>query len=520
MAKKAYIGVDGAARKVKKMYLGIPTDLPIYSEETRTVAITADNIADYFYVTNGSSYYFAGSGDTFTSNNAGVDDSTATTILTAKYDISTLTFSYSYSSEANYDKFTLRVAGVTVENAVSGATTSKSYSGSLAAGQPIEFTYAKDNSTSKNDDKCTFSTMELTATVLTQTGTETKSVARKIKKAYIGIGGVARPCFSGGELAYYGTTSKLSQDAAYMGATSVGDYALFGGGSYDSVVNAYSSTLTKTTADNLAAKVSRLGATTVGEYALFGGGKTKSGGRMPYMSAYNKSLAKTSPGDLSSGGIVDGAVTVGNYALFCGLSGTTIVNAYNTSLTRTIPTELSEPRDGVMAVAIGDYALLAGGGSYGITSVDVYNASLTFSTATPLSETKKRGKATTVGNYAVIGGGSNGIDSSHTKTSVDVYNAYLTKTTATPFRVGRLDFAATTLGNYAIFAGGDTSMSGYGNLESAEAYDTSLTRTTPTNLNAGRVNLSAATVGNYALFAGGETSDTVGSAIVDVYTIT
>ena len=185
------------ARKVTKMYLGIPTDFPIYSEETRTVAITADNIADYFNVTNGSSYYFAGSGDTFTSNNAGVNSSTATTVLTAKQDISALSFNYSYSSEASYDKFTLKVAGTTVENAVSGATTSKSYSGSLTAGQTIEFTYAKDSSQSKNDDKCTFSAMEVTATVRTQTGTETKSVARKIKKAYIGIGGVARPCFSG-----------------------------------------------------------------------------------------------------------------------------------------------------------------------------------------------------------------------------------------------------------------------------------------------------------------------------------
>ena len=34
--------------------------------------------------------------------------------------------------------------------------------------------------------------------------------ARKIKKAYIGIGGVARPCFSSGELTYYGTITQLS----------------------------------------------------------------------------------------------------------------------------------------------------------------------------------------------------------------------------------------------------------------------------------------------------------------------
>ena len=123
------------------------------------VDITASNISDYFTVTNGSSYYFKGEGNVFTTNNAGVNSSTATTTLTAKQDISEISFNYSYSSEPNYDKFTLKVAGSTIENAVSGATTTKSYNGSLTSGQTIEFTYAKDGSVNKNDDKCTFSNM-------------------------------------------------------------------------------------------------------------------------------------------------------------------------------------------------------------------------------------------------------------------------------------------------------------------------------------------------------------------------
>ena len=55
-------------------------------------------------------------------------------------------------------------------------------------------------------------------------------VARKIKRASIGIGGVARPCWSGGELAYYGTVTALATARHSLGATTVGDYALFGGG--------------------------------------------------------------------------------------------------------------------------------------------------------------------------------------------------------------------------------------------------------------------------------------------------
>lgn len=125
------------------------------------VSITAANIADYFTVTNGT-YYFAGSGAVFTSNNVGKANSTASTVLTAKQDISILTFNYSYSSEWNYDTFTLKVGGTTVEDGVSGATTNKSYNGSLTKGQTIEFTYSKDSSQNLNDDKCTFSDMYIT----------------------------------------------------------------------------------------------------------------------------------------------------------------------------------------------------------------------------------------------------------------------------------------------------------------------------------------------------------------------
>lgn len=125
-----------------------------------TVSITASNISSYFSVSNGN-YYFKGSGSTFTTTNGGVHSSTATTTLTAKYDM-TVSFTYSYSSEGNCDKFTLVVAGSTIEKAVSGSTKTKSGSWAIKAGQKIEFTYSKDGSVNSNDDKCTFSKMTLT----------------------------------------------------------------------------------------------------------------------------------------------------------------------------------------------------------------------------------------------------------------------------------------------------------------------------------------------------------------------
>ncbi len=197
MPKNLYVGVDNVARKVKKMYVGVLTDVPVYEERLETVGINTDNISDYFNIANGT-YKFAGSGSVFTSNNYNIKSSTASTVLTAKQDISALSFNYSYSSEKNYDKFTLKVGGTVIENAVSGATTSKSYSGSLTKGETIEFTYSKDSSVNKNDDKCTFSSMSIQVTVRTQIGTERKSVARKVIKGYIGVDGVARPFFIGG----------------------------------------------------------------------------------------------------------------------------------------------------------------------------------------------------------------------------------------------------------------------------------------------------------------------------------
>ena len=162
MAKRAYIGINGIAQKLKNGYIGVLTEIPIYETQiqNKSTTITAYNISKYFTVSN-DSYYFKCSGSTFTTTNGGIANSTATTTLTALKDMD-ISFSYSYSSEANYDKFTLKVASTTVENAVSGATTTKTYTGSLTTGQTITFTYAKDGSQNTNDDKCTFSNMVVT----------------------------------------------------------------------------------------------------------------------------------------------------------------------------------------------------------------------------------------------------------------------------------------------------------------------------------------------------------------------
>ena len=99
--------------------------------------------------------------------------------------------------------------------------------------------------------------------------------ARKVKRGYIGVGGVARPFWSGDGLTHYGTVTPLSRDRYNLAATTVGDYALFGGG-YDgdssNAVDAYDRSLTRSTPSPLSKARSLPAATTVGDYALFGGG--------------------------------------------------------------------------------------------------------------------------------------------------------------------------------------------------------------------------------------------------------
>ena len=144
------------------------------------------------------------------------------------------------------------------------------------------------------------------------------SIARKIKKAYIGIGGVARPCWGNGELAYYGTITPLSVERHNLAATTVGNYALFGGGSTNySTVDAYNQSLTRSTPTALNTGRYSLAATTVGNYALFGGGSTPHPSSV--MDAYSlPSLTRFNTQNLSEARADLAAPTVGDYALFGG----------------------------------------------------------------------------------------------------------------------------------------------------------------------------------------------------------
>ena len=182
---------NNVAEELKTIYYGAEKEFPIMGEVAQAVNITASNISQYFTVSNGS-YYFKGSGATFTSNNAGQDSTTAQTTLTAIKDM-TVSFRYTCSSESNYDKYTITVNGTTVVNAVSGTKSGTISSKTVPAGKTIVFKYTKDGSQASGSDACTFSAMEIITTGTGQVGTETKEVAQKFQKAYFGDeNGIAR----------------------------------------------------------------------------------------------------------------------------------------------------------------------------------------------------------------------------------------------------------------------------------------------------------------------------------------
>lgn len=359
-----------------KVFIGTPITT-ISGGTTTTYNVTASNIGTYFTVTNGS-YYFVGSGSTFTTNNAGVASSTATTTLIAKQ-ACTISFDYSYSSESKYDLFTLKVAGTIVENEVSGATTSKSYSGSFSVGDTIEFTYAKDSSANANDDACTFSNMKIS--VITGGTASTKNnlaanakkiyvgvdgVARKVKKAYIGVNNVARLFWADLELKAtydgYANFSSLTSAETDFSVGTIGNYSVIAGGCDDSnddaclstVAYIDATTLTTGTASALYTAVCGASPCSMPGLLIFGGGVDNIAGSSSTSTnrgnAYNTSLTRSTFTFTSDFGYVHGAyVQSGStyYALFpvspfMDISpASTPVNAISSTLTRSTLSSLS-----------------------------------------------------------------------------------------------------------------------------------------------------------------------------------
>jgi hypothetical protein len=589
MAKKAYIGVSGKARKVKKMYIGVgsePRELPSgytqvqYLESTGTQYIDtgfnpSDNSRVLIAVSDISKAgYLFGARDPYTDDIKQGFGAYATSATTIRSDYFTGTITETVDNmigKETVDKNgnVLKAYGKTITNTTVSSRTvpyplylmALNNKGTAAVFSSIkvyscqiydngilirDFVPCKNASGTGGMYDLVNSKFYTNAGTGTFTvGSTTLSVARRIKKAYIGIGGVARPCFGCGELVYWGKATNLRTPAAGGVAATIrmydeDYYALLGGGSASSTVSktidAYNSSLTQSSTEGVSTARINMASTAVGYYALFGGGQNSS--YTTYyktVDAIDDYLERVSCDDLSVGRHSLAATTVGvdydAHALFAGGYGVTTttaqvatVDAYDAGLTRSTATSLSVARSALAATTVGNYALFGGGMKHGqslMATVDAYNDSLTRTSVQDLSEAKTRITATTVGNYALFGGGDGGSGYNDYTKTVDVYDASLTKLATTTLSVARTYIGATSVGDYAIFCGGYCNTGGststlYKN--TVDVFDTSLTRTTGANLSVARHSVAATTIGNYALFGGGSTASSY-SAAVDVYTV-
>lgn len=514
----------------KRMYIGAETDVPVYGEQI--IDITGNNIEEYFSMAHNNTTYgfkWNTSQNAFISGNSGYNSSTGQTTFTALKDIPNLSFDYSWGSEGSCDRFYLTVAGTTVQNGVSGALTTKSWSGNLTKGQAIILKYTKDGSVHSNGDQCKMYNMK--APGIVQTGTVRKEaarkvvrayisvagIARKVKKIYRGVAGIARGIFVGGGLDYHGTITSMSTPTSTGASASIGNYGIFAGGFAGStptnIVEAYNSSLVKSTPSVLSQARTHFGGAHVGSYALFAGGSygsnsTASQTKYSTVDTYNTSLSKSTATALSTAKRVDMGASTGTYAIFAGgsngandsryVSYYATVNAYNSSLSRSDPTALSQGRDSMAVTTVGEYAIFAGGQYLGYAEwfgantflwsgvVDAYNSSLTRSVPTALATTRHNAAGASTGGYAIIAGGNGGGQ------IVETYNTSLTRSTA-PDLSGtsdRTSIRGEVLDKYAMFVGGSCSL--------VDIYTDKLTKLIGKDVSI--TPNKSVPVGNYALF--------------------
>lgn len=79
MAKNAYVGVDNKAKKIKNIYVGVETQVPVYGK--KQITFSSENINEFFTVQNNSSYPFHINPSTtnrvgFVPGNIGINSST------------------------------------------------------------------------------------------------------------------------------------------------------------------------------------------------------------------------------------------------------------------------------------------------------------------------------------------------------------------------------------------------------------------------------------------------------------
>lgn len=300
------------------------------------------------------------------------------------------------------------------------------------------------------------------------------SKARKIKKGYIGVGGIARQFFS------------VQQVLSKYGQLSSGLY--------------YPSRC--------------LAATSVGDYALFGGGQRSADFDSKTVTAFNGSLVRSVLSDLQQESVNLTAANNHNYALFGGGDGGAKVTAYDTNKVKTNATDLTEAREYVTGSSTGSFALFGGGRQTNgarITTVEAYADTLVRSTTTMSKVSESCGGH--LGNYGFFAGGNTSSSTSGSTTTIQVFNNALTRVSSLSLTISSAHVKSANAGDYIIFGGGIRT--GYYDVANTTAFNQNLVKSTPASLDVARSSHAAASAGTFALFACGNDDDITNK--VDIY---
>lgn len=307
----------------------------------------------------------------------------------------------------------------------------------------------------------------------------TDGTYRKIKKAFLTVGGVYRPCWSGGELAYYGTITSLNSSLAHGTGVSFNKCALIGAGWFNddedtsSYIDRYDSSLTL---------------------------------------AANRLQLSSSETDPCSTAIKNHAIFYASKAL----------DAFDASFTKTALGGIAGQRKNASSGFAGNsLAIFVGGeSSYGYYYGDIISVTdaLTKTQSTGIDTAMRcRGAGSGTSSMAIFGGGYIADTSSVTASVFGVDNALTTIMAATGLRTACSRLSSCTLNDKVIFAGGLLA-DNYETVGYVSCYDKSLTRTNLANLSSKRCAMPGVSHEGYALFAGGATHwDTNASAVCDIY---
>lgn len=325
----------------------------------------------------------------------------------------------------------------------------------------------------------------------------------------------------------------FNSGVAYSGATTLGDYAVFGGGKIGSSDSYTTNTVIAINTDGLWVRLPNmhtsrhlLAAATahsvdqvdqLGDTALFAGGANSNGDSLDTIEVYYQNfMHDESTLHLPSAAAGLTGVSFGDYAIFAGgfYSDTRIANAvaFSANWTRTILSDLNAAGDIVGGARNSNYAVFAGGWASTFTSaVTAYDSTLTKATPSSLSVARNWMASGTVGDYALFVGGETGTNSA--SNVAEAYDKNLNKLSAANYTWTVRKASAASLGSYLFVAGG---MGAANHYNIARYYDSNLVLHETGALFHLSINGSAASAGEYAYFYGGHKGNSYWGE-VDVY---